>query len=92
MGQGHFNATTTRVLHMVHNPAAEAVRAAERAQLAELQGANAALRATLQRLQAAAGDNSTAGDAAAAHSRAVTEAELAIAQQKVRDGGIFGEY
>ena len=84
LGQGHYNAATTRVLHMVHNPAADAERGAERAQLAELQSANTALTATLQSLQAAAGDGGTSLDATATHSRAVTEAELAIAQQKVR--------
>ena len=82
LGQGHFNATTTRVLHMVHNPAADAEKAQERAQLAELQSTNTALRATLQGMQAAS--EGPAGDEAAARSRAVSEAELAIAQHKVR--------
>ena len=87
LGQGQYNTATTRVLHMVHNPALEAGRLADRAQLAELQSANTALKATLQSLQAAAGDNSTSGDAAAVHSRAVTDAELAVAQQKVPHSG-----
>ena len=66
----------------MHNPAAEAEKALERAQLAELQSANAALRATLDKLQPAS-EGALAEGGAAAHRKAVQEAELAIALHKV---------
>lgn len=88
LGHGEFNAATTRVLHFIQNPEAEARREAEEARLAELQAENAALRSQLQRVEAQA-QAATPGaaptpTAAGATSIALAEAEITLLKRKAR--------
>ena len=85
VGQGHYNPTTTRVLHLVHNPASEAQKAQERARAAELTSENAALKAQLAGLKAAQDqDPSQAGEPVQKDKAlAVAEAELTVSQHRV---------
>ena len=86
LGQGHYNPATTRVLHLAHNPAAEAERAQEQARTAELTGENAALKAHLAELKAAqrGGSGGSGGQSAQDKALVVAGAELAVAQHRVR--------
>ncbi len=78
LGRGEFNPATTRVLHFVHNPEAEARREAEAAQLTSLQAEAAALRAQLAVLSSASGASDPSAPAAA-----VAAAEKTLLERKV---------
>ena len=67
IAHGDFDHTTTRVVHMVHNPESLARREAEEARFTMLQAENAALRTQLARLEATAAPAS----APAAHSQSL---------------------
>ena len=90
LGRGEFNPETTRVLHFVRNPQAEEQQQTAEARIAELIAENGALRSQLQRRESArAATGAAAPDAEPGSSRpgvaaALAEAELAIAQRKVR--------
>ena len=86
LGHGEFNAATTRVLHFVQNPEAEARQDAEDARLAELQAENAALRSQLQRVEAQAtqGTAPIPYTAVGATSIALAEAEITLLKRKAR--------
>lgn len=79
LGRGEFNPATTRVLHFVHNPEAEARREAEAAQMAQLQAEAAALRAQLEVLQSSGGAADPAAPAAA-----IAAAEKTLLERKAR--------
>ncbi|CAL8462910.1 g2444 [Coccomyxa elongata] len=81
LGRGEFNPATTRVLHFVHNPEAEACREAEAAQLTSLQAEAAALRAQLAVLSSASGGASDPSAPAAA----VAAAEKTLLERKVSE-------
>ncbi len=51
LGRGEFNPATTRVLHYVHNPEAQALREADAGKISQLQAEAAALRSQLAALQ-----------------------------------------
>ncbi len=81
LGRGEFNPSTTRVLHFVHNPEAEARREAEAAQVSQLQAEAAALRAQLAVLQssdAGASDSSAPAAAVAAAERTLLERKVCL--------------
>ena len=85
LGQGHYNPATTRVLHLVHNPAAEAEKAQERARNAELAGENAALKAQLAQLKTAQSREGRrpGGQPAEDPALVAVGAQLAVAQHRV---------
>ena len=86
LGQGHYNPATTRVLHLVHNPAAEAEKGQERARAAQLTGENAALKVQLAQLKTAQSRDSSgsAGQPAEDPALVAVGAQLAVAQHRVR--------
>ena len=65
VGAGEFNAATTKVLHFRHNPEAELAREARDARVAELESENDALRAQVQRMEAAYAASGGGADGAA---------------------------
>ncbi|EIE27827.1 hypothetical protein COCSUDRAFT_83447 [Coccomyxa subellipsoidea C-169] len=85
LGRGEFNPSTTRVLHFVHNPEAEARREAEAAQVSQLQAEAAALRAQLAVLQssdAGASDSSAPAAAVAAAERTLLERKVSELEKR----------
>lgn len=73
-----YNPANTRVLHLVHNPEAEARREHEAARIGELEAESAMLRAQLQALQP-----KEAVGGAESMATAVAAAEKTVLEQKV---------
>ncbi|KAK9820056.1 hypothetical protein WJX72_005559 [[Myrmecia] bisecta] len=85
LGRGEYNKATTKVLHYVHNPEAEAQKEVEQARQDALQAENAALKAHLQRLEAQVKGGTAEGSSGseAGMSAALAEAEIAVLNRKV---------
>jgi hypothetical protein len=81
LGRGEFNPATTRVLHFVHNPEAEARREAEAARITQLEAEAAALRAQLDVLHRSNADEGAAGEPLTA-ATAIAAAERTLLERK----------
>ncbi len=77
VGSGVYNTKTTKVLHFIRNPEAEAVKELQSSQMANLAAENEALRAQIER--------TGGGEGAGSVETAVLQAEIAVLKRKVHD-------
>lgn len=82
MNRGEFNSATTRVLHYVLNPEAEARKEQAAARIGELEAEIAVLRVQLQKCGQGVGSQA-AGPQVSRPAATVLEAEIVVLQQKV---------
>lgn len=80
MGKGEYNQATTRVLHLVHNPEAEAFKEQQAARIANMQ---AEIKALQNQLHSAEGTNGQTGSEDQSRSQAVASAEMHLLKLKV---------